>query len=148
LTPLDLTRQAPRAARAEIDGIVFLARAIDKARASLPGGNLGSYFFFAPRVPTMSGMFYQRLGIAHDDFVAAVTAAENDDDVAAWVRARAGEPAIEKLRSQLLGIRMGLIPPESRAVVNALYPAGAAAGDDMLLVDLIDEDDAAIFASR
>jgi Domain of unknown function (DUF5069) len=146
MTPLDLTLHPPRPCRAEIDGIIFLPRAIDKVRAALPGGKLGSYFSLASSTPTLSSMFYHRMGITHEELTTVVASAENDDEVAAWLRARVDGAAIEKLRSQLLGIRMGALPPQSRTVVNALYGAGAAASDDKLLVDLVDEDDAATFA--
>jgi hypothetical protein len=121
-------------------------RAIDKVRATLPGGKIGSYLNLAPPLVTMSSVFYHRMGITHEEFAAVVASAQSDAEVAAWLRARVDKAAIEKLRAQLLGIRMGAIPEAARASVNALYAAGAAASDDMLLIDLIDEDDAATFA--
>jgi hypothetical protein len=43
MEPLDLSKGRPRATRAELAGITFLPRSIDKFRAALPGGNLAGY---------------------------------------------------------------------------------------------------------
>ena len=43
MEPLDLSKQPPRPPRAEADGIIFLPRSIDKARAYLDGGNRNGY---------------------------------------------------------------------------------------------------------
>ncbi len=145
MTPLDLRLHPPRPCRAELDGIIFLPRAIDKVRASLPGGHMGAYLNLAS-IPTMSSLFYHRLGIAHEEFAAAVARADDDAEVAAWLRARVDDAAVAKLRNQLLALRLGALALEARAGVNALYSGGSAASDEMLLIDLIDEDDAAAFA--
>jgi hypothetical protein len=41
MTPLNLTVHPPRVPRAELDGLIFLPRTIDKVRATLPGGDIG-----------------------------------------------------------------------------------------------------------
>jgi hypothetical protein len=146
MSPLDLTQHPPRPCRAELDGIVFLPRAIDKVRAALPGGKLGSYLNLKEEIPTLSGLFYRRMHVSHEEFTAAVASAETDADVAAWLRTRIDDRAVEKFTAQLLAIRLGGIPEEGRPAVRAYYPGAAEASDDMLLVDLIDADDAAMFA--
>ncbi len=55
MTPLDLTQRPPRSCRAELDGIQ-LPRAIDKARAELPGRNRRTSAS-DPGIVTMSGVF-------------------------------------------------------------------------------------------
>ena len=84
MQPLDLSTARPRKARAAVDGIVFLPRSIDKARAMLPGGNIADY-----TIPGFTETMLENFGIGVDDFVAAVRDASTDDDVAAWVRAHA-----------------------------------------------------------
>ncbi len=81
---LDLTTSRPRKARDEVDGIVFLPRSIDKARALLPGGAIGDY-----TIPGFTATMLERFGISTDDFIAAVRDAATDGDVAAWVRSHA-----------------------------------------------------------
>jgi hypothetical protein len=84
MDPLDLGKQKPRTTRAELAGITFLPRSIDKFRAALPGGNLAGY-----SIEGFTGRMLKDLGIAPDAFQAAVADAHTDDDVAAYVRAHA-----------------------------------------------------------
>lgn len=84
MTPLDLSTGRPRKARDSVAGIVFLPRSIDKARAVLPGGELGEY-----TIPGFTETMLKNFGVTVDDFVAAVRDAATDDDVAAWVRSHA-----------------------------------------------------------
>lgn len=58
--PLDLTKQPPRSAREELDGIAYLPRAIDKIRAEFPGGNLGQYVVLGNDGATVTGRFTAR----------------------------------------------------------------------------------------
>jgi hypothetical protein len=143
---LDLSQRPPRPCRAELGGITYLPRAIDKVRGALPGGNPGEYFSLYDEVPTLSALFYRRMGITHDEFAAVVASAESEADVLAWLRSRADDAAVEKFTRQLLGLRFGGIPDEGKSTVRSLYPGAAHASDDTLLVDLIDADDAAMFA--
>jgi hypothetical protein len=84
MEPLDLSNAHPRATRAELAGVVFLPRSIDKFRAALPGGNLAGY-----SLEGFTGYMLQNLGIAPDAFQAAVLAAQSDEDVASYVREHA-----------------------------------------------------------
>src|ERR1700679_2411641 len=91
MNPLDLSKQPPRAPRAEIDGIIFLPRSIDKARAYLDGGNRNGY-----NVPGVTGGMLERFGIPEDDFIAAVGAASNDSDIVVFVRGRASQTTVNE----------------------------------------------------
>jgi hypothetical protein len=81
MEPLDLTQAHPRTTRADLSGITFLPRSIDKFRASLPGGNLDGY-----TIEGFTGRMLESLGISPDAFRAAVAEAKTDDDVARFVR--------------------------------------------------------------
>jgi hypothetical protein len=84
MEPLDLSKERPRSTRAELSGIVFLPRSIDKARASLPGGNLAGY-----TIEGFTGKMLESLGISPDELCSAVAAAKTDEDVARYVREHA-----------------------------------------------------------
>lgn len=84
MEPLDLSKAHPRATRAELAGVVFLPRSIDKFRAALPGGNLNGY-----SLEGFTGRMLENLGIAPDAFQTAVLAAQSDEDVARYVREHA-----------------------------------------------------------
>ena len=126
---------------------MFLPRAIDKVRATLPGGTLGQYFSLHPDQATLSSLFYRRLGITHDEFVAAVAAARDERDVAAWLRERADEEKIAKWAVQLPSIRIADVPEEHLARLFRFYPAAERLSRETPIVDLIDADDRALFAS-
>ncbi|HEV7178664.1 MAG TPA: DUF5069 domain-containing protein [Candidatus Baltobacteraceae bacterium] len=81
---IDLRGQRPRRARAELDGIVFLPRSIDKIRATLPGGDIHDY-----TIEGFTAMMLEHFGIALEDFTEAVRSAKSDGDVAAYVRKHA-----------------------------------------------------------
>jgi len=146
MDPLDLTRRAPRPCREELGGIAFLPRAIDKVRASLPGGGLGVYFNNRDdAVPTVSGLFYQRMGVTHEEFTAAVASAVDDAEVLAWLRARIDDERIAKWHRQLFGVRLADVPAEDRARVIAYYPVATKVPPETLMIDIIDRDDAEMF---
>ena len=84
MEPLDLSKARPRATRAELAGITFLPRSIDKFRASLPGGNLAGY-----TIEGFTGRMLENLGIAPDALQAVVASAKSDEDVASYVREHA-----------------------------------------------------------
>jgi uncharacterized protein DUF5069 len=84
MEPLDLSKARPRATRAELAGVTFLPRSIDKFRAALPGGTLAGY-----SIEGFTGRMLENLGIAPDAFQAAVAAAKSDEDVASFVREHA-----------------------------------------------------------
>ena len=72
MTPLDLTKARPRPPVAELDGIIFLPRTIDKARSLLPGGNKGDYNV----TPGVSEAFLKHFDLEVDPFIEAVKNAQ------------------------------------------------------------------------
>jgi hypothetical protein len=146
MTPLDLTQQAPRSCRVELDGIPYLPRAIDKTRAELPGGKLGPYLVLHPGIITVSALFNRRMGITQEEFAAAVRDAQTEDDVAAWLRPRIDDTKLEKWRRQLLEMRLCDIPSPAREAVIDNHPIARTLPETTYLVDIFDADDADIFA--
>ncbi|MGR4064289.1 MAG: DUF5069 domain-containing protein [Vulcanimicrobiaceae bacterium] len=90
MEPLDLRKNMPRRARAELDGITFLPRSIDKVRATLPGGHIHDF-----KVEGFTTMMLDEFGIGVRDFTEAVRTAASDGDVAAYVRAHAKTGGID-----------------------------------------------------
>lgn len=146
MTPLDLTRHPPRSCRAEIDGIPYLARAIDKVRAELPGGDLGQYVVLRPDMGTLSSLFYHKLGIEHDAFAAAVRDASTDADVAGWIRERAGLEQLEGWHRTLFKLRAGRLDPSTRARMEKVHPGAGEITDETLVIDVLDAEDRVTFA--
>ncbi|MEO6990758.1 MAG: DUF5069 domain-containing protein [Candidatus Baltobacteraceae bacterium] len=90
MEPISLRGRLPRSARAEVAGIVFLPRSIDKVRATLPGGDIADY-----KIPGFTEQMLDGFGISVEDFTEAVRTAQNDDEVGAYVRAHAKDGGIE-----------------------------------------------------
>lgn len=84
MEPLDLTANHPRKARAELGGVTFLPRSIDKARALLPGGSANGY-----TLEGFTSRMLETLEIAPDAFTAAVASAHGDADVVQFVATHA-----------------------------------------------------------
>jgi hypothetical protein len=84
MDPNDLSKGHPRPTRAELSGVVFLPRSIDKFRASLPGGNLDGY-----TIEGFTGRMLECLGITPEALRSVVADAKTDEDVASYVREHA-----------------------------------------------------------
>lgn len=136
---LDLTKAPPRSPYVELGGLLFLARTIDKIRASLPGGNLGSY-----QIAGFSTRVLDALGIHEDDLRAVVALARSDDDVLAWVR-KHGDPAKYAeinagLRSQTVAER------KEKPELLAKYPVLKTLPPGTPVLRMLELDDAQSFA--
>jgi hypothetical protein len=97
MEPLDLRLQHPRATRAEIGGVVFLPRSIDKFRASLPGGNLNGY-----TIEGFTGRMLEQLNIDPEHLREIVAGAKSDDDVARYVSEHATPGAAKTWNEHIL----------------------------------------------
>jgi hypothetical protein len=136
---LDLRKEPPRRPRAELAGVVFLPRSIDKIRATLPGGDLGVY--------TISGFtttMFEMLGIALEDIIAAVGSVASDDDVAAYVREHGRPGGVDTWHTYVLARE-----PKNgnRAEALVAYPFLAGRPDLRLSLDVLEEDDRQTFRS-
>jgi hypothetical protein len=146
MTPLDLTQAPPRPCRAELDGITYLPRAIDKTRASLPGGKLGEYVILMDDIATVSALFYRKMKMSHDEFAAAVAGAGSEDEVAAWLRQRVDQTQIDRWHAQIFAIKVGDIPNPEQERVFERHPGARTMPGETLLIDVLDNDDAEMFA--
>ena len=140
MTPLDLTTGPPRSPRAELDGIVFLPRSIDKVRATLPGGRIGEYV-----IPGFTQMMLETFGIPVDAFTAAGAAASSDADVAAYVRQNT-TPA--KIAEWTTFVSQRKPRGGDRALALESYPWLDKFPDLVLALDVIAEDDNQHFLGR
>ena len=83
-TVTNLRKHPPRSPFEQLDGMMLLPRAIDKARAYI-AGTLGEYIYCGCSV---NEQLFETLGITEDEFLEAVRTARHDEDVAAWIRDR------------------------------------------------------------
>ncbi len=134
----DLRAHPPRSARAQLAGLYFLPRTIDKARAKIQG-TLGLYKI----TPGISGYVFEALGITEDEFVEAVRRARNDDDVVAWVEEHADMRKVPELNEMLINRR--LRDAEHRATFLAAYPILVEQPELWNWFEIFERDDAWIF---
>lgn len=97
---MDLTKEFPRSPREQLDGMMLLPRAIDKARAQHEG-KLGEYVYFGCG---LNRRLFNMLGVTEDEFLEAVRTSPDDEDVAEWVRdyVRPERDKVEKLNQWVL----------------------------------------------
>ena len=140
MNALDLSSAPPRIPRAELAGIVFLPRSIDKVRGHLPGGNPGGYV-----IAGFTQMMLDTLGISLDEFQAVVASAPGDDDVAAFVV----EKSTPEKRAEWNAFAAQRRPRNGdRAAALEVYPWLNERPDLILALDVLEEDDRQLFAGR
>ena len=137
---LDLTQRPPRSPRlllGDVD-LLFLARTVDKLRATLPGGNPGEY-----KIPGFSARLLKALGISEDALREEVARAASDDDVAQWVLQNTDPSKFEAIN----------VAMEDRKVEHYLndaewvgrYPLAKTVPPDTKLIDFLILDDKQAF---
>jgi hypothetical protein len=137
---LDLRLAAPRSPRAELAGIVFLPRSIDKVRATLPGGNIGEY-----SIQGFTTMMLEKLGIGVAELTTAVAEASSDEDVAAYIGTHARAGGADEWNAFALHRE---IFNGDRAAAIAEIPWLADHPEIRMSLDLLAEDDRRSFAPK
>lgn len=140
MEPLDLRTHPPRPPKDRIDGVTFLPRTIDKARASLPGGNLGEY-----RVGPhgFSPMMFDMLGVSEAAFIQAVAEAPSEAAFLLWWREHANAERYAEWNARIERFEPG---DGDRKLANQRYPWYEGHADYATQLDLLEEDDRRLFA--
>jgi hypothetical protein len=139
---LDLTQAPPRSARAQLADLNLLmaARTVDKLRASLPGGDLGTY-----KMAGFSTRLLEALGISEDALRTVVAQAASDAEIATWMRANSDSHQYEAINAAM----------EERIIAQYLedpgfferYPLFKRLSPQLPLIDALDEDDRHMFSN-
>lgn len=139
MTPLDLTAHPPRSPHAELDGLIFLPRSIDKVRATLPGGKLGEY-----TISGLTEMMLETLGVAVATFTLGVSAADDEAEVARFLREQTTPAKYDAWNGAIVERkpRAG-----NRTEALAAYPWLKDRPDLIYVLDVLAEDDTYSFAS-
>lgn len=139
MEPLDLTKQPPRGPREEADGLFFLPRTIDKARARLPGGNHGVY-----NMAGFSEQLLEHIGVTESDFIEAVAIANTDHDVVTWLKEHAQMEKYAEIADRIKNRKFTDV--SNPAAFKERYPILNRRPDLVYLVDMLEADDAEMFA--
>ena len=137
MTPLDLTETPPRSARERLDGLVFMARTVDKMRACLPGGKLGEY-----RVQGTSTQVLQAIGVRQEELQDVVARASSEDEITRWLHEHANVAAYEQINNDLGGARLADMGSDR---FFERYPFARDMPPETPYFDVLDRDDREIF---
>jgi hypothetical protein len=142
MTPLDLRSAAPRGPRAQVAGIVFTARVIDKLRASLPGGELNGYFPFIG----FSELWAYYTGIDLHELQGVVARAASEAEVETWIAERTAHVDKAKINGKMERFESSRTSAEMREVFERSYPADLRERH-LVLFDLFEADDARLYST-
>jgi hypothetical protein len=141
MEPLDLSCSPPRKAVSDEYGICFLARTIDKIRATLPGGNIGPYRIAADEVTTLSAHLFEHLGVTEDAFRAVVANAQSEDEVVAWVRQHLTDHSIDSWNRWVRSLTIANISDRGRQSLVRTNPSAAMLPASTPILDALDIED-------
>jgi len=122
---LDLTAQPPRSPYQMMEGLFMLPRTIDKLRANLPGGKIGTYTIrgSSPLLPGLSLVLLDGIGVTEQRLLEVVERASVEEEIADWLRQNGDLSTTAALNQKLLGRRIedvqAVVPP---AVIAKVYP--------------------------
>ncbi len=139
--PLDLSKQPPRSPKVELDGVVMLARTIDKLRASLPGGNMGVY-----KIEGFSQRMLDAIGVSEVQLRDVVAKAETDEDVAKWLRAQTDRAKLEEVSTLIRNRNIDDVTDLEK--FKERYPILKKRPDIYHLTDMLEADDAEMFGEQ
>lgn len=142
MQPLDLRFRPPRGPRETMLGLYFLPRTIDKIRAEMPGGSLGPYLN-EPR--GVSAFLCRRIGIDMEELRAAITAADDEDAVEAWVRERLDPAIVEETNRKLESLTIERLSPDDQVLVRQHHPILDQRPELTRFLDMFEADDAATY---
>lgn len=137
---LDLRSRPPRGPRERLAGLVFLPRAVDKLRATLPGGDCGQYFPYRG----LSELFAHLTGIDLQELREVIADAACEDEVETWVAQRVDEQIAGKTNHVMSDFTVEKIPASYRPLFESVAPASMRERYPNLF-DLLEADDALSF---
>ena len=140
MSPLDLTKAAPRSPREELRGLCMLPRMIDITRAKLPGGDAGDYEI--GRENTLSAGILAVFGMSAAQFAALVHDARTDEDVAEQLWPKASKSP-QALSARLRRVTVADVPADLLPDFQRFY--GVQHPPDRPIFDVLEADDARTF---
>jgi uncharacterized protein DUF5069 len=138
---LDLRIAPPRGPRAQVAGIVFTGRVIDKLRASLPGGELNGYFPFIG----FSELWAYYTGIDLRELHGLVERAVSEAEVERWIADRTARVDKAKINGKMERFESSRTSEDMRETFERAYPADLRERHAVLF-DLFEADDARLYA--
>jgi hypothetical protein len=141
MEPLDFRTAPPRGPRAQVAGIMFTGRVIDKLRASLPGGELNGYFPFVGFSELWA--YYTKIDL--HELQSVVARAASEAEVEAWIAERTAEVDKPKINGKMERFESSRTSDDMRELFERSYPADLRERHAVLF-DLFEADDARLYS--
>jgi hypothetical protein len=151
MDPLDLTAHPPRSPYEKMESLFMVPRTIDKLRAKLSGGEIGTYTVrgSSPLLPGLSLVLLNGIGVTEDQLLRIVEQASVENEIAAWLRKNADLSNIEAVNEKLLGRRIedvqAVVP---QAVIARVYPFMAKMVKTTPMFEVLLQDDRLMFPAH
>jgi Domain of unknown function (DUF5069) len=151
MIPLDLTAHPPRSPYQKMEGLFMMPRTIDKLRAKVPGGKIGTYTVrgSSPLLPGLSLVLLDAIGVTEDRVLEIVEQASVENDIADWLRENADLSNIESVNEKLLGRRIedvqAIVPA---AVLAQVYPFMEKLAKTTPMFEVLLQDDRHMFPNH
>lgn len=142
MEPLDLTARPPRPPRETLLGLMFLPRTIDKLRAELPGGRVGTYL---NHDTGFSAFTLRRAGIDMEQLRAVVAAAPDEAEVVTWLSGRIDPAVAAEVNRKLESFTVTRMSPADQVLVRERHPVMAKRPELTSVLDVLEADDADAF---
>jgi hypothetical protein len=142
MKPLNLTAHAPRKPSERLAGVIFMARTVDKMRASLPGGDLGAY-----KVDGFSTRMLGYLGITEAELAAVVASADSEAAVEAYILERTSQATRDECNAKLLERNVGDYIANMQGFLTR-YPFAETLPPETTIIEMLALDDAHLFARQ
>lgn len=139
---LSLKTEPPRGPRVQLAGLFFTARAVDKMRASLPGGELNGYL----ALTGFSEVWSYYTGIDLGELRAVVARSSAEHEVEAWILERTAGIDRITVNRKLEAVDTGRTPESMRELFESLYPQDLRERHPILF-DLLEADDRRLYAA-
>jgi hypothetical protein len=151
MEPLDLTTRPPRSPYQKTEGLFMVPRTIDKLRAKLPGGKIGTYTIrgMSIALPGLSLVLLEGIGVAEERLLEVVGRASVEDEIARWLRENADLSGVEALNMRLQGRQiedvLALLP---MATVVKVYPFVENMAKTTPMFEVLLQDDRLLFPNH
>jgi hypothetical protein len=151
MVPLDLTTHPPRSPYEKLEGLFIMPRTIDKLRAKLSGGKIGTYSLrgSSQLLPGLSLVLLDGIGVTEDSLLKIVEQASAENEIADWLRKNADLSNIASVNEKLLGRRVedvqAVVPP---AVIAKVYPFMEKMAKTTPMFEVLLQDDRLMFPNH
>jgi uncharacterized protein DUF5069 len=151
MVPLDLTTHPPRSPYEKLEGLFIMPRTIDKLRAKLSGGKIGTYSLrgSSQLLPGLSLVLLDGIGVTEDSLFKIVEQASTENEIADWLRKNADLSNIALVNQKLLGRRVedvqAVVPP---AVIAKVYPFMEKMAKTTPMFEVLLQDDSLMFPNH